>query len=113
MKSCGLEKEFDEVKAPLLKESNEHDTLCVAIQLVYDDLDLVSEQEMSSLVVCAIRIMDQACEIVRHALHFSVHRSFVIAHSHYENIDLPTMSQGFMTGYSEAELEEIEESVPP
>ena len=40
MKSRCLEKELDEVKASLLKESDEHDTLCVAVQLVYDDLEL-------------------------------------------------------------------------
>ena len=47
------------------------------------------------------------------ALRFGLRRSFAIAHSHYENIDLATMSQGFVLGYSEAELEEIEESVAP
>ena len=59
--------------------------------------------------------MGRACKIARdatrNALCFGVHRSFVIARSHYENIDLTTMSQGFVLGYSEAELEEIEESV--
>ena len=40
MKSHSLEKELDEVKATHLKESDEHDALCVAVQLVYDDLKL-------------------------------------------------------------------------
>ena len=31
MKSCSLEKELDEVKATHLKESDEHDALCVTI----------------------------------------------------------------------------------
>ena len=52
-------------------------------------------------------------EIARDALCFGVHRSFTIARSHYENIDLATMSQGFMTVYSEAELEDIEKEVAP
>ena len=39
-KSRSLEKELGEVKATLLKESDEHDALCVAIQLVCDDLEL-------------------------------------------------------------------------
>ena len=30
-KSRGLDKELSEVKASLLKESDEHDTLCIAI----------------------------------------------------------------------------------
>ena len=64
---------------------------------------------MSSLIVHAIRIIDQVHEIARDALHWS----FVIARSHYENIDLATMSQGFMPGYFEAKLEKIEEAVAP
>ena len=37
----------------------------------------------------------------------------MIAHSHYENIDLATMSQGFAPVYSDAELEDIEKEVAP
>ena len=39
------------MKASLLKESDEHDTLRVAIQLVFDDLELAPEQEMSLFAV--------------------------------------------------------------
>ena len=51
--------------------------------------------------------------MARDALRFDVHWSFVIAHSHYENIDLETMSQGFTPGYFDAELEDIEKEVAP
>ena len=44
---------------------------------------------------------------------FGVNWSFAIARSHYENIDLATMSQGFMPGYSDAKLEDIEKEVAP
>ena len=47
------------------------------------------------------------------ALCFGVNRSFVIARSHYENIDLAMMSQGFTLGYFYAELEDIEKEVAP
>ena len=43
VKSRGLEKELSEVKASLLKESDEHNTLRVAVQLVCDDLKLAPE----------------------------------------------------------------------
>ena len=74
---------------------------------------MASEQETSSLAVHVVLIMDRAREIARHAFHFGIHRSFAIARSHYENIDLPTMSQGFVPGYTEAELEEINDMVAP
>ena len=66
---------------------------------------------MSSDVVRAIWIMDRACEIARAALCFGIHRSFAIARSHYENIDLATMSQGFTPVYSNVKLEDIKKEV--
>ena len=50
---------------------------------------------------------------MRDVLRFGVHRSFMIAHSHYENIDLATMNQGFMPIYTDAELDDIEKEVAP
>ena len=43
MKSHSLEKELGEVKASLLKESDEHDTLRVVVQLICDNLELALE----------------------------------------------------------------------
>jgi hypothetical protein len=38
----------------------------------------------------------------------------MIARSHYgDNIDLDTMSLGYVPGYEDKELEEIETAVPP
>jgi hypothetical protein len=45
---------------------------------------------------------------MRQVLHLSVQWSFVITRSHYENIDLQVMSQGFVLGYDDAKLEQIE-----
>ena len=92
VKSHDLEKELSEVKDTLQKESDEHDNLRITVQLVYDELELALEQETSSLAVRATRIMDRPRDMARGALHFGIHRSFAIAHSHYENIDLAMMS---------------------
>ena len=53
VKSHGLEKELGEVKDTLLKESDEHDNLRVAVQLVCDGLELALEQETSSFMIRA------------------------------------------------------------
>ena len=53
VKSHGLEKELSEVKDTLQKESDEHDSLRVTVQLVYDELKLAPEQETTSLAVRA------------------------------------------------------------
>jgi hypothetical protein len=42
VKSRSLERELGEVKVSLLKESDEHVALHVAVQLVCDDLELAS-----------------------------------------------------------------------
>ena len=57
--------------------------------------------------------MDRARDMARGVLCFGVHQSFAIACSHYENIDLATMSQGFTPVYTDAELDDIEKEVPP
>ena len=113
VKSRGLEKELSEVKGTLQKESDEHDNLRIAIQLVCDVLELAPEQETSLLTVRATQITDWAHDMARGMLRFGVHRSFVIACSHYENIDLATMSQGFAPVYTDAELDDIEKEVAP
>ena len=51
MKSHDLEKELDEVKASLPKESDEHDSQHVIMQLVFNDLELVLKAETSSYMV--------------------------------------------------------------
>ena len=68
---------------------------------------------MSSLMVRTIQIMDRAHNIARGTLRFAINKLFAITRSHYENIDLATMSQGFMPGYSDAKLEDIEKEVAP
>ena len=89
------------------------DSMCVMVQLDYDKLELASEQQTSSLAVRATRITDQARHMARGALLFNVHRSFMIARSHYENIDQVTISQGFTPIYTDAELDNIEKEVAP
>ena len=51
--------------------------------------------------------------MARGALRFGIHRSFAIARSHYENIDMAMMSQGFAPIYIDTELDAIEKEVPP
>jgi hypothetical protein len=47
----------------------------------------------------------------REACHFGVQQAFIVARSHYENINLEAMGQGFTPGYEDDELEQIEEIV--
>ena len=52
-------------------------------------------------------------DIARGVLCFGINRSFTIARSHYENVDLAMMRQGFTPSYFDAKLEDIEKEVAP
>ena len=78
-----------------------------------DDLRMTSPQGSSSLAVRAIGITDWARELARDALHLVVQRAFAVARTHYESIDLEAMSEGFAPGYTDAQMDEIEERVAP
>jgi hypothetical protein len=43
-------------------------------------------------------------------LGFGIHQSFAIARSHYVNIDLAAMSQGYVPSYTDAQLEKIKKA---
>jgi transcriptional regulator NrdR family protein len=90
VKSRGLE-ELSKVKGSLQKDSNEHDDLRAAVGMVCDNLRVTPPEEVSSLAVCALRITELASEMMWHALRFGVQQSFVVARSHYENINLEAM----------------------
>jgi len=51
--------------------------------------------------------------MARGVLPFGVYWSFMTTRSHYENIDLAMMSQGFTPIYTDAELDNIEKEVAP
>ena len=46
--------------------------------------------------------------LTREALYTSVHHALTITRSHYIDIDLLVISEGFAPGYTDAELDEIE-----
>ena len=109
MKARHLGKELEEAKASLQAEANDHEALSTAVGQVMSDLGMASTQEVSSLAVRAVGITGRGRELAREAFHFGVHRSYAIARSHYENINLATMSEG----YTNAQLDGIEAAVAP
>ena len=51
--------------------------------------------------------------MARGVLRFGIHQSFAITHSHYKNINLAMMIQGFVPIYTDIELDVIEEAMAP
>jgi hypothetical protein len=85
----------------------------MGIGLVLDNFGMTSEEGMSSLAAQVINVIDRACEMAKWALRLGMQRSFTTVHSHYKNIDLQAISQGFAPGYDDVELDQIEEKVAP
>ena len=96
------------MQGQLQSKSDDHDALRAAVGLVFDDLGVPSTVETSLLAVRVTHIPDQERPVAREALYTGVHRAFAIARSHYINIDLPVISEGFAPGYTDTELDEIE-----
>ena len=82
--------------------------------MVCNDLEVVRSEGTSSLMAHAIEITAWVRQLERNGLCAGVDQSFMIARSHYgDNINLETMSHGFMPGYEVHELEEMEAAMAP
>lgn len=106
-------KELAELRCAYRQEVEEHDALRVAVGVVLSDLDIASEEGSSSLAPQVPHITARARGMASDALPRGVHRAFAIACSHYSNIALDLISEGFAPGYTDAELDEIEDEVAP
>ena len=112
--SVGLDVDLTEARRNLQAESDELGILSAALEVVYDDLEVVRSKGTSSLAAHAVEITVRVRQLERDALRTRVHQSFAIARSHYgDSIDLETMSHGFTPGYTDIELDEIEVVVAP
>jgi len=95
-------------------DSSEHDLLCAAVGVVFDNLGVARLEGTSSLAASAVDIMERVRQLEEDAFHVGITQAFAVARSHYaESIDLETMSLGFAPGYEASKLDEIEAAVTP
>ena len=112
--SAGLGTELAEVRGILQVKSDQHDLLCSAVVVVCDDLQVAQEEGTSSLMTCAAGIMARVGQLEEDAFHAGITQAFTVAYSHYDrDINLEVMSQGFVSGYEDSELDEIKKAVTP
>ena len=53
-------------------------------------------------------------QLEENAFHAGITQAFAVAHSHYDQeVNLEAMSLGFVPGYENSELDEIEKAVTP
>ena len=112
--STRLGTELAEVRGILQAESDQHDLLPSAIVVVCNDLQVAQEKGPGSLMTRATSITTRVGQLEEDAFHARITQAFTVAHSHYDReINLEVMSQGFMPGYEDPELDEIEKAVTP
>lgn len=112
-KSWGLERELGELRQNFQRESDGNDLLRVTVGFVLDDLSAVRGEGTISLATRMLQVTERVREMATEGLHIGVQCSSAIAHSHYEDINLDLMSEGFTPGYSAEELHQIEADVAP
>ena len=82
--------------------------------MVFDDLGVARPEETGSLVARAVDIMVRVRQLEENAFHARITQAFAVARSHYDQeINLESMSLGFVPSYTNSELDEIEKAVTP
>ena len=85
-----------------------------AIGVVFDDLGVAQPEETGSLAAHVVDITARVRHLEENAFHAEITQAFTIARSHYDQeIKLEAMSLGFVLGYENFELDEIEKAVAP
>ena len=82
--------------------------------MVFDDLGVARPEETGSLAARAVDITVRVRQLEENTFHARITQAFAVAHSHYDQeVNLEVMSLGFMPGYENSELDEIEKAVTP
>ena len=108
---AGLDGELARLRAAAEEEHTELDNLRTAVGLVCEDLGVVQEQGTSSLATRVLGTYPRARELAREALHVGVKRAFGVFGSHYAGLNFQRLGEGYASGYTDAELDEIDGTV--
>jgi len=108
-----LESALATVWDALEREVNGLNNLRLATRILVEELGMAPTDDVGQLVTQLIQGVDGAREGVKEALLHGVQRALAVTCSHYSNITLDELSQGFPVGYTDAELDEIEGEVMP
>ena len=94
------------VQAVLKTEIEEHDTLKSATRTVCEALEVEGAQSSSSLKSRLVALSGQARERLRGALHAGVKRALTVISSYYVDVDLETVSDGYVLPKDDEEADE-------
>ena len=105
--------ELEETKGKFAQKAEEHDRLRLAVGTLREYFG-VSAPTSAVELVQGVEGMPQRVHAMGVAsLHYGVRQTLAIARSHYENINLNALSQGFPADYTDEELDGFEREVAP
>jgi hypothetical protein len=122
-----MESALSETREAPVHEFMGLDNLHLVARILTKQSGMAPADDTAELAAQLIQGMDGACKAAKDsrkaaedvrkeaedAQLLGVHRAFAIARSHYTNIDLGAVCQGFLADYTDAELDAIEEEVTP
>ena len=88
----------------------EHDTLKSATRTMCEALEVEGAQSGSSLKSRLVTLSGQVRERLRGALHVGVKRALAVISSHYANVDLEAISDGYVLPEANEEVAKLMES---
>ena len=103
-----MAKELEEEKARFTQEAEEHDRLRIAVDTLREHLDVPLPTSTAELVQGVENMPQRVHAMGVASLHYGVRQTLAIARSHYENINLDALSQGFPADYTDEELDGFE-----
>ena len=87
-------------------EIGEHDALQSAARTIYEALEVEGVEPGSSLKSRLTALSGQVCERLWGALHTGVKRALAVISSHYADVDLDAVSDGYVLAEDDEEADE-------
>ena len=100
-----------ELKEDFAKECDAHDRLRIAVNPLVVQFGVGPINSTDDLIRAVEFVPQRVENVVDASLHYDLRQTMAIARFHYEDIDLAAISRGFSQGYTDEELNEMEQEV--
>ena len=108
-----MAKELEEAKANFTREAEDHDRLCLAVELLREPLEVLPPRSVDERVQAVQGMPRRIHALGVASLRYGIRQTLAIARPHYEDINLEAVSHGFPTVYSDEALDAFEQEAAP
>ena len=108
-----LAREVQTVKAAHAQESEDHDRLRLAVAPLRDSLGIAAPGNVDELIEGVEAMPARIQQVAVASLRYGIRQTLAIARSHYDDIKLDVISQGFPRDYNDEALDAFEQEAAP